>query len=190
MKFLGSKVLESEYLVLRPTIESDLKVIWMILRDKEVAKYYLVGKIHDKWEDELPWQYKKLQHAKDADVFQWSIVLKSENKCIGQISSQKSLNNSLSVRDVGWIIDKDYQHQGIGFEAAKLMLDYMFLEVGIDKIETCAAIINSASWRLMEKLGFKRIPKLKKIKYTYLEDEVECFCYELLRDEYLKFWKY
>ena len=54
MKFLGSKVLESEYLVLRPTIESDLKVIWLILRDKEVAKYYLVGKIHDKWEDELP----------------------------------------------------------------------------------------------------------------------------------------
>ena len=37
---------------------------------------------------------------------------------------------------------------------------------------------------------FKCLNLKLKIKYTYLEDEVECFCYELLRDEYLKFWKY
>lgn len=34
---------------------------------------------------------------------------------------------------------------GFRTEAAKLMLDYMFYEVGIEKIETCAAIENPVS---------------------------------------------
>ena len=46
MKYIGSKVLESENLILRPTKEEDLKVIWNILCDIDVAKYYLVGKIN------------------------------------------------------------------------------------------------------------------------------------------------
>ena len=90
MKYIGSKVLESENLILRPTKEEDLKVIWGILCDKKVAKNYLVGKFNYDWEKEKVWQYKKLEKANNEDVFQWSIILKSENKCIGQASCQKS----------------------------------------------------------------------------------------------------
>ena len=60
MKYIGSKVLESENLILRPTKEEDLKVIWNILCDIDVAKYYLVGKINYNWDQEKEWQYKKL----------------------------------------------------------------------------------------------------------------------------------
>ena len=35
------------------------------------------------------------------------------------------------------------------------MIDYMFKEVQIDKIETCAATDNLASWKIMEKLEEK-----------------------------------
>lgn len=52
MKYLGSKILESENLILRPTQEEDLKVIWNILCDSDVAKYYLVGKFNYNWEEE------------------------------------------------------------------------------------------------------------------------------------------
>lgn len=82
MKYIGSKVLESKRLILRPTKEEDLKVLWNILKNKEVSKYYLVGKINNNWEDEKKWQYKKLEKANNKDVFQWSIVLKSEDCCI------------------------------------------------------------------------------------------------------------
>ena len=86
MKYLGSKVLETDRLLLRPTKEEDLKVIWGILCDKKVAEHYLVGKFNYDWEKEKVWQYKKLEKANNEDVFQWSIILKSENKCIGQAS--------------------------------------------------------------------------------------------------------
>ena len=78
MKYIGSKVLESENLILRPTKEEDLKVIWNILCDIDVAKYYLVGKFNYDWELEKKWQYKKLERSLNKDVFQWSIILKTK----------------------------------------------------------------------------------------------------------------
>jgi RimJ/RimL family protein N-acetyltransferase len=115
---------------------------------------------------------------------------KSENKCIGQASCQKSYDefgneNSDNIRDVGWFLDFNYHGMGYGSEAARAMIDYMFKEVQIDKIETCAATDNLASWKIMEKLGFHRTNKIKKVKYTILTEEVDCYCYEITREEYL-----
>ena len=170
MKYLGSQILETERTLLRPTIETDLYILWKILGNKEVSKYYLVGKYNTNWLDEKKWQYKKLERALNKDVFQWTILLKETN-------------------DLGWFIDKPFQGKGIGTEVSKKVVDYMFKEVGINKIETCAAITNPASWRLMEKMNFNKTDKTVKIKYTFLENEEECICYEITRDEYLEYSK-
>lgn len=50
MKYLGSKVLETDRLILRPTKEEDLKIIWTILCDEKVAEHYPVGKFNYDWE--------------------------------------------------------------------------------------------------------------------------------------------
>ena len=71
MKYLGSRVLETDRLLLRPTKEEDLKIIWTILCDEKVAEHYLVGKFNYDWEKEKVWQYKKLEKATNEDVFQW-----------------------------------------------------------------------------------------------------------------------
>ena len=155
--------------------------------DDQMTSFFICD---DDWEKEKVWQYKKLEKANNEDVFQWSIILKSENKCIGQASCQKSYDefgneNSDNIRDVGWFLDFNYHGMGYGSEAARAMIDYMFKEVQIDKIETCAATDNIASWKIMEKLGFHRTNKIKKVKYTILTEEVDCYCYEITREEYL-----
>lgn len=38
----------------------------------------------------------------------------------------------------------------------------------------------------MEKLGFKRLEKTKKVKYTFLNESVKCYCYEITKDEFNK----
>ena len=68
MKYIGSKVLETDHLILRPTCEDDLKVLWTILLDERVSRYYLVSKINEDWEIEKKWQYSKLSHALDKNV--------------------------------------------------------------------------------------------------------------------------
>jgi len=185
MNFIGSKTIETERLILRATEESDLKPLWKILCDSNINKYYLTSKLNTDWEKELPWQLKKLEHAKDKDVFQWSIILKDTNECIGQISVQEKDNSyPKDIRDIGWFINPKVQRKGYAYETAIAILDYMFNEVGISAIKTGAAIINEPSWKLMEKLGFKRKEEIYKTKYTFIEEQVDCYSYELTKEDF------
>lgn len=61
----------------------------------------------------------------------------------------------------------------------------MFWEVGINEIRTRVAIINPSSWNTMEKLGFKRLDETMIVKYTYLDDEIEIYLYNMNRSDYM-----
>ena len=186
MKLLGSKELETKRLILHKTEEKDLKRLWEILLIKDVSRYYLTSKINDSWEKELPYQMKKLELSSNNDVFCWTIELKENNEVIGQISVQESNNPNKAIRDIGWFLDPKYQKKGYAYEAAIEVLKYMFLTVKIEKIETGAAIINPSSWRLMEKLGAKRLNTTCFVKYTFLDKEIELYKYELTKKDFLK----
>lgn len=133
MRLLGSKKLITSRLILRSTEESDLKTLWEILCIPEVNKYYLNCKLNFNWEEELPWQMKKLAKAKNPDVFCWSIILKENNECIGQITVQEKVDYPSDIRDIGWFIAPAHQRKGYASEAAQKVIDYMFQEVGIKK---------------------------------------------------------
>ncbi len=185
MKFLGSKIIETKRLTLRPTEKQDLKTLWEILCIPEVNKYYLTCKLNFDWEKELPWQIRKLQHAKDEDVFQWSIIKKEDKKCMGQISVQTGSTKDNTIRDIGWFIDPSEQRNGYAYEAASDIINYMFKEVEIKAIETGTAVENQASWKLMEKLGFsRRTDKTHITHYTFGGDK-ECYSYGITKEEYL-----
>lgn len=189
MKFLGSKTLETKRLILHKTEEKDLKRIWSILLIEDVSKYYLTAKINKNWEDEKKYQYKKLEKASNKDVFCWTIELKDTNEVIGQITVQESNNPDKSIRDMGWFIDPEYQHKGYAKEAAIEVLKYMFNEVQIKKIETGVATVNPNSFKLLEKLGGKRLGTTHFVKYTLLDKEVEIYDYELTKEEFNKYVK-
>ena len=183
MKYLGSKSLETERLFLHKTEEKDLKILWSILLKKEISNLYLTSVIHDDWEKEKQWQYKKLAKADNKDVFRWTIETK-RHEVIGQIDIVDT--EIEDVKDIGWFIDSKYQRKGYCFEATRENLKYMFIEVGISKIETCTSKNNPPSYLLMEKLGFKKQNSTRKVKYTIKEKEEECVNYTLNKEEFLK----
>ena len=127
MKYLGSRTIETNRLILRKTEEQDLKQLWEILLLEEVSKYYLTTKINQNWEDEKKWQYKKLERAGDNDVFCWTITIKETKEVIGQISVQELKEPQENIRDIGWFLHPDYQKKGYAKEAAREVLKYMFL---------------------------------------------------------------
>lgn len=192
MNYIGSKRITTNRLILRATEESDLKPIWKILCIPEVNKYYLTCKLSYDWEQEKEWQYKKLAKANNPDKFQWSIILKETNECIGQISVHEARDEDAtitdqSIRGIGWFITPKYQQLGFATEAAEAILDYMFHEVNISEIKTGAAIDNPASWKLMEKLGFiKRTNKHHLVKYTFIDTPVKAYSYGITKEEYIK----
>lgn len=132
-----------------------------------------------------------MQHANDIDVFRWSIFLKETGECIGRLSCHErniedDAINDPSIRGVGWLIDPKYQGHGYAIEAAKAMIDYMFLECDINEIITGVAIVNSPSWRIMEKLGFERTNRTHMVQYIFVDELVEDFEYILTKQKYLE----
>ncbi len=193
MKYLGSKQLETDRLILKAQSMIEQKRLWEILMIPEVNRYFLTvpTKFRDKlkdWNIQEKYYEEEMKYAKDGR-FKWSVFLKETGECIGRISCHEaSVENpnitDSNIRGVGWIIDPKYQGKGYGTEAAKAMIDFMFLECEIHEIITGAAICNPASWKIMERLGFERLKEMKRIQYTFLDEPIETYCYKLTRDKY------
>ena len=141
---------------------------------KEARKIFLT-QLND-WERQEPFYIKKVESCNNQEndnKFTWSIFLKDTDIVIGQVTCQPKDNEPDDIRDVGWYIDPIYQGKGYATEAATAMLDFMFNEVEISKIETSAADYNSDSWKIMEKLGFKYTGNY--ISTYYMDDKIlEC----------------
>lgn len=175
MNNLGSKIIETKRLILKPVSMQEQKRSWEILMLENVRKYYLVipKKFKDNlfdWEKQKKFYEKEVEHAHDLDVYKWSIFIKDTNTYIGKIMCQDNDELDKSIRDVGWYIDPDFQGKGYASEAAFAMMDYMFNEVEINKIITGAAEDNPASWKIMEKYGFIDLNKTTEVQYTFLDE--------------------
>lgn len=189
MRHLGSKRLETDRLILCPQTMEEQKYLWSVLMIPEVNKYYLTvpsflkDKLKD-WDKQEKYYIEGVNKANNPDVYKWSVFLRDDGECIGMVTCQDIEGQPDSIRDVGWYLDPKYQGKGYGYEAAKRMVDYMFKEVGIDEIRTGAAIVNPSSWRIMEKLGFKRLDETKMVNYTYIDGETEIYLYNLNKGDY------
>jgi len=129
------------------------------IEDLKKAREIFTEQLSD-WERQEPFYKQKIDsimNEDDVNRFTWSIFLKGTDIVIGQITCQPKDDMPEDIRDVGWYIDPNYQGQGFATEAAEAVLDYMFNVVDILEIQTSAASINPASWKIMERLGFKYI---------------------------------
>ena len=208
--------IETDRLYLKVPTMNEQKRIWEIIKKEDVNKYYFPtpDRIFNKynlkkdnvedllearkifqlqlsdWERQKKFYEKKIidiNNGENNQKYTWSIFLKDGN-VIGQMTVQPNENypDNENIRDVGWFIDPDYQKKGYAYEASKAILDYMFNDIGIERIETSAAAINPASWKIMEKLGFTYTGN--KIS-TYLDDNnniIECKCYSITKEQYKK----
>lgn len=197
MKFIGSKTIETERLILKSSKMEEQKRLYEILMIPEINKWYLTSgkkhandKEHWSWETQEKFYKSKVDKADNIDVFGWSIFLKKEytdshkEEIIGQVTAQEN-GKKLSIRDVGWYIDPKYQGKGYATEAAKAMIDYMFKKVEIEKIVSGAVKENIGSCKIFEKLGFNKIGEVKEESpYTFYDGILTFSKYELDRKRY------
>ena len=194
MNRINSKNLYTDRLELRIPTMNEQHRLWKILIDENINQYYFPtpnrifknnnlfkDNINDlkkarkifmdqltDWNKQEPFYENKIESIKSNDnsqKFTWSIFLKDTNTVIGQMTCQPKDNEPDDIRDIGWFIDPKYQGNGYATEAAIAMIDFMLNEVEISKIITSSAEINSRSWKILEKLGFKYIGTIKSSYY-------------------------
>ncbi len=107
----------------------------------EETKAFLEQK-EAEWQKEVPESYE-------------FAVLLGEDVHIGAVCAY--LNEERTEAEIGWIINKKYWKKGYAFEAAKLLLEFCKKEIGIYKFIAVCDTENIGSYRVMEKLGMKRV---------------------------------
>lgn len=57
---------------------------------------------------------------------------------------------------LGYVFNAHFQRQGYAFEAAHALVDGVFQHQGAHRVTALCNPLNTASWKLLEKLGMRR----------------------------------
>lgn len=152
MNHLGTKKLDTARLVLRPFVKEDALAMYRNwASDPEVTKF-------------LSWStYKSVEDAHtilniwipqyaDNTFYQWAIELKELREPIGSISVV-NFDDRVDMVEIGFCIGKAFWGQGIMTEAFRAVIDYLFGEVGVQRIEAGHDPNNPASGAVQRKCG-------------------------------------
>ena len=154
MENKGTRQMETTRLILRQIRTGDAEdMFYNWASDPEVTKY-------------LTWPaYEELETAKvrvkewsdsyeDPTFYNWAIELKDTGTVVGNISVVR-MNESVESADIGYCMGKAWWGQGIMAEALRAVIDYLFSEVGLNRVAACHDKNNPNSGRVMDKAGMQ-----------------------------------
>ncbi len=148
----GTKTIETMRLILRrfqPEDAEDMFHNWA--SDPEVCKFLLWGP-HLSVEDSRRRIMQLVNNYETNRSYVWAIVPKQKNMPVGSISVEISNESTLSC-EIGYCIGKEYWSRGIMTEALRVVMHYLFYEVGYQRILAKHDVLNVASGRVMQKAG-------------------------------------
>lgn len=123
---------------------------------------------------------------KEQEVY--AVELKDTHKVIGSIGlHNRKVDENLDgviQREVGYVLHPDYWGKGYMTEAVEAVLDYGFNELKIDVIWCGHFDFNERSKRIVEKNGFKYNFTENRVLSLLDDQEVQCLCYNLTKEEY------
>lgn len=95
--------------------------------------------------------------------FVMGIWLKGEDKCVGQIWIEPDKWDVPSF-EIGWFVDHGYEGMGIAAESARRCLQFLFDNLKAHRVSTIMRDTNPRSWKLAERLGFRREGHLRECR--------------------------
>ncbi|MFZ5675666.1 MAG: GNAT family N-acetyltransferase [Pseudomonadota bacterium] len=102
------------------------------------------------------WLTRSRQRFADGDAIQWSIDRVGMSSAIGSITLSFDAADARSAT-LGFVLARAHWGRGLGSEAAREVLRYGFETLALEQVEAEAAARNSASLRILGKLGFKHV---------------------------------
>jgi RimJ/RimL family protein N-acetyltransferase len=86
----------------------------------------------------------------------WAVELQTASKVIGQLYFQQIGPPEHLTCELGFILNPAYQRQGYGSEAAAVLVQRALTDGGMHRVTAHCNPENIASWKLLEKIGFRR----------------------------------
>lgn len=174
-------VLENNDIVLRKLEESDYLNYLDYVRDDLISKQFNFN-----YDDEgAKVRFSELieKYSSDKKPFIWVISLKDNNEFVGMITvdSMSYVNKKVSL---AYGIRKLYRGNNYAYKACFALINYLFNELDINRIELAHLSDNIPSKKTIEKLGAKYEGNARESKF-YINEFKDCLIYSILKKEWL-----
>lgn len=179
--------INGEKCYLKPLLPSDTKALTeLITNNKEFWTIYEPRHIEAYYTEYT--QYKKLQEsvrlrALNQEHF-FGIFEGTSNQLVGQVSVYSIKKLPFLSGFIGYSIDENYSGKGIMTEAVRLVINFSFESLNLNRIEAYVSPKNLASKSVLEKSGFKQEGYLRQLLYINGSWE-DHFLYAILKEDYL-----
>ncbi|GGF36595.1 GNAT family N-acetyltransferase [Subtercola lobariae] len=165
--------IQTERLVLRPFVETDLDDVYAYQSIPEVVEFMLWSlRDRDESREHLARRLKLTSLENDNDILVLAVVLPGEpslggsgDRVIGDLTVfLRSVSNRQA--ELGWAFHPDFQHRGYATEAAERMLAFAFTELNSHRVTADLDPRNSASAALATRLGMRQEAHFREDIFT------------------------
>jgi ribosomal-protein-alanine N-acetyltransferase len=167
-------LLETDRLVLRELQMSDASAFFVMDNNPKVHEY-LWNKPTQKIEETIEIIASVRKQYLENGIGRFAIILKDTEEFIGwsgiKFNTEK-VNEKVNFYDIGYRLEERFWGKGYASEASMAWLQYGFETMNIKKMEAAAHAENSASNRILQKMGMQQTNQ-------YLEDKVLWNWYEV-----------
>lgn len=181
MKHVGTKTIETARLTLRRLKLTDAEMMYRNWTSDEKVTHFLRWNAHDSVEETKGLIQHWVDQYQADSTYYWGMYLKN-GEMIGSIgitiSSECDFQGSL-----GYKIGSRWWNQGYATEGASAVIDYMFRNTDIERIDSFASVENIASSKVMEKAGM-RFEGLLRHYYKTRDGFHDCTVYGVIRNEW------
>jgi len=159
--------LETERLVIRHPRPEDADDLLTVFGDEEVMRY---------WSHEpLVTRSAVTSYIESIDslfhnreLFQWAIQHRGEHRVIGTVTLHELMEQNRRA-EVGFILGREHWGRGLATEAVRSLCRFAFDQLGLHRLEADIDPRNTASEKLLVRLGFGKEGLLRERWYTYGE---------------------
>ena len=150
-------MIETDRLILRLMTESDFDDVFKIFTDEKVMQTFECDPFNP--QQMRTWIKRNSAHQEKYGYGLFSVILKAENKLIGDCGLEHEQFNNKPCVEIGYDFLSEYWNQGYATEAASAVKDYAVHRVDIDLNSVCSYIRrqNQASIRVSEKIGMEKL---------------------------------
>ena len=181
MKHLGTRVLETPRLILRPfRLDDGDDMFRNWAHDPQVTRY-LTWKPHESAEVSAQLCSLWAREAEKPQVYQWAIEVRDLGQVIGSLSVVRT-DEATGSAVLGYCIGRSWWGQGLMTEAVRDVIRYLLSDCGFLRVCACHDAENTASGRVMAKAGMRLDGSLRASGRNN-RGIVDMVWYSILRDE-------
>ena len=164
-------------LTLRPVTMANLDTVHAYASDLENTRYMVFLPNETIEETSQFIRDAEAQWRKPAPSYRELAIFLGETH-IGAVSLYREADPAAA--ELGWILDKHFWGHGYAAEAARGLIDYATAHWGFRRFIAHCDAENRGSWRVMEKLGMRRVGIAGGRKNRCSDEERQELTYELI----------